>query len=199
MMHRIFCVWLATAALSLAVACGCSHSRRATNPCSCSTDCGTTVAATCSVAEPPAIATTVVPAETGATQATLPKAVEIDSFPIATIIPVASIKETVRRRSYMDLTANSCFDHAEDYTWLAGELRFEPARQSWKLRYASAEEGDRYGGTVTIVGIEAITDAKSGNIVRVEGRLDDSNRTESQPVFRVTSMKTVEPPPWEKP
>lgn len=199
MKHRIIRVWLPTAALTLAVACGCSHSRRMTKQCACGTECCTTVAATGCMAEPPAIAQQVVPSDPGANQATLPKPVEIESYPAATIIPVVSIKETVRRRSYMDLTASSCFDHAEDYTWLAGELRFEPARQTWKLRYASAEDGDRFGGTVTIAGIEAITDAKSGNFVRVEGRLDDSNTTESQPVFRVTAMKTVEPPPWEKP
>src|SRR5947209_7470472 len=50
-----------------------------------------------------------------------------------------------RRRSYVDLTAKPWFGHAPDYSWLSGEVTFS-AGSGWKLRFASVDESNPYGG-----------------------------------------------------
>jgi hypothetical protein len=66
---------------------------------------------------------------------------------------------------------NAGFAHAADYGWLTGELEHIQAKNVWRLRYAPADQEDRYGGAVQLVGDSLPPGCKSGQVVRVEGQI----------------------------
>lgn len=81
--------------------------------------------------------------------------------------------------------------HSPDYRELVGELQFSGIRNVWRLRYASAEDNDRYGGSVTLVDLASNASLTSGVIVRVEGSLLDPNSLDPSPLFCVKTMRVV--------
>ncbi len=83
------------------------------------------------------------------------------------------------------------YNHAPDYQWLTGELRYSPARAVWCLHYAGPDEDDRHGGTVTLVAATPLTDLRSGLVVRVEGELLDSQSQEPSPPYQVRSVRSL--------
>lgn len=103
-------------------------------------------------------------------------------------------KEKVMRRNFADITAKSCYDHASDYCWLKGELQFVHSRNVWKLRYASVDEEDRYGGSVTLAETGSMGKFTNGQTVRVEGQLIDVDSREVGPTYRVRSIETLANP-----
>jgi hypothetical protein len=92
------------------------------------------------------------------------------------------------RRSFADITAKPGYAHAPDYSWIAGELQYLHSRKVWRLRYASVDEEDRYGGGMTLIEAGPMTEFKEGQMVRVEGQLADVTSHESE--YRV---KHIEP------
>jgi hypothetical protein len=98
----------------------------------------------------------------------------------------------VKRRSFADITANPCFAHAADYSSLTGELRFLHTRGAWTLRYASVDEEDRFGGSVTLQEHGPMSEFKSGQFVRVDGRMVDDESREPSPIFRVRNIQVVD-------
>lgn len=192
-------IWLTALAVGFACISGCSHDRRLVCAASDCRQCAAAaVPSCCSTAAPAAAEPATVADEPAATEKEA-KPEAIVSHPVTLPPVVGSVKETVRRRSYIDLTASPHFDHADDYTMLVGELRFDPASNAWKIRYASAEEGDLYGGSVIVEGIEPVKDRNEVRLVRVQGALSDPNTTLRHPLYRVTSMRVMELPPWAKP
>lgn len=104
----------------------------------------------------------------------------------------STVKEKpVQRRSYADITANPSFSHSEDYGRLIGELQYVHVRNTWRLRYASVDEEDRYGGSVTLVEAGSMSKFSSGQIVRVEGQVIDTDSREPSPAYRVRSIQQV--------
>jgi len=101
--------------------------------------------------------------------------------------------DQTRRRSFADITANPCFSHSTDYSWLAGELHYAQVRNVWTLRYASCDEDDRYGGSVTLTDMSRGDHFRSGQMVRVEGHLVDPESREIRPAYRVRSINPVNP------
>jgi hypothetical protein len=99
--------------------------------------------------------------------------------------------QPVKRRSFADITAAPCFAHAGDYTWLSGELQYVYARNVWTVRFASVDEEDRYGGSVTLQPFGPMTEYKSGQYVRVEGQLVDAESHEPSPLYRVRSIQVI--------
>ncbi len=87
------------------------------------------------------------------------------------------------------------FGHAEDYSWLSGELQFIQARNVWRLRYAPFEQEGRYGGTVLLVGDGLPTNCQAGQIVRVEGQLVNPETDEARPPYWVRSFKVLKVAP----
>ena len=114
--------------------------------------------------------------------------------PAPAAITLTSAKEAVpARRIYADITASARFDHAPDYTWLVGELQYLHVRNAWRVRYASVDEEDRYGGSVTLVETGPMDKfQKSGQLVRVQGRLLNADSREPSPVFRVSAIRVQE-------
>jgi hypothetical protein len=98
------------------------------------------------------------------------------------------------RRPSTDVTAAPCFAHARDYGWLRGRVEFSRLSKGWRLRYASVDEEDRYGGSVTLVpGPNTLGALKDGQYVRVTGHLADDAAGLS-PEYEVESLTPVKQP-----
>jgi hypothetical protein len=101
--------------------------------------------------------------------------------------------DSVRRRSFADITAHPCFSRAPDYSWLQGELHYAHVRNVWTLRYASCDEEDRYGGSVTLTDLGRTDNLRSGQMVRVEGQVVDPDSRDIRPAYRVRSIQPIMP------
>lgn len=107
-------------------------------------------------------------------------------------------KEDVKRRSYTDVTADPGFAHADNYGWLKGRLEIlhmhgEPV---YRLRYASVDEEDKYGGGVNLVDMSRNANFSSGQMVRVEGEVlePDAREVGSQSFrYKVRNIEAVNP------
>jgi hypothetical protein len=106
-------------------------------------------------------------------------------FPFAEAGPV--------RRSYTDVTAAPCFSHAKDYGWLCGRVEYSRLSKGWRLRYASVDEPDRFGGSVTLVPDPKLDALKDGQYVRVTGRPAD-RPPDLSPEYEVESLTPVKHP-----
>jgi hypothetical protein len=95
-----------------------------------------------------------------------------------------------QRRSFVDITASGSFGHAEDYTWLRGEVEYSKLANGWRLRYASVDESDTYGGSVTLTG--AVGKLTDGQHVYVRGQLHDPESRKPSPAYRVDSIEVVD-------
>lgn len=99
----------------------------------------------------------------------------------------------VARRTFTDITAHPKFAHDPNYHWLVGKLDYSKIQQAWTLRFASVEEDDRYGGSVTLMEPGEMKEFRSGQLVRVEGRMENPDDFHARPPFRVQSIRAVEP------
>jgi hypothetical protein len=97
------------------------------------------------------------------------------------------------RRSYTDVTAAPCFAHAKDYGWLCGRVEYSRLSKGWRLRYASVDKPDRFGGSVTLAPDSKLDALKEGQYVRVNGRLADGAAGLSPP-YEVESLTPVAHP-----
>ena len=102
--------------------------------------------------------------------------------------------DPAKRRSFADITAKPCYVHDAEYRWLSGELQFVHVRNAWRLRYASVDEEDRYGGSVTLTEMGSMDSFSNGQFVRVEGCMVNPESKEPCPAFRVTSIQPLAQP-----
>ncbi len=113
-----------------------------------------------------------------------------ETLPASYAIPVTGAKEDFpRRRSYADITAKPCFSHAPDYSWVQGELQYLHTRHAWRIRYASVDEDDNYGGGMTLIEAGPMDYYKDGQLVRIEGRPDNPDSKDAS--FRVSSIHVL--------
>jgi hypothetical protein len=130
--------------------------------------------------EPPTESTSAKPAEAHDSGV-----LRVDENPTITLKHV----EKVPRRSFADITAKPGYAHAPDYSWVAGELQFLHARKVWRVRYASVEEEDRYGGGMTLIDAGPMTEFQDGQMVRVEGQVADVTSHDSE--YRVHHIQPL--------
>jgi hypothetical protein len=97
------------------------------------------------------------------------------------------------RRTFTDITAHPKFAHDPNYRWLVGRLEYSKIRQTWTLRFASVEEEDRYGGSVTLDNPGRMAAFQTGQLVRVEGQLVDPEDSRPRPSFHAYSIRPVDP------
>jgi hypothetical protein len=100
-------------------------------------------------------------------------------------------EEAPARKSFSDITAHSSFGHAEDYGWLSGEVEYSRISKGWRLRYASVDEEDRYGGSVTLGEHPLLHGLKDGQYVRVTGRLGDTGQKSIAPPYLIDSLQPL--------
>ena len=112
-----------------------------------------------------------------------------EAFPAAYAIPVTGAKEeSPRRRSYADITAKPCFSHSPDYSWVQGELIYLHSRNVWRIRYASVDEDDKYGGSLVLTDCGSMTNFLSGQMVKVEGHPADADSQDAPATYKVTRI-----------
>ncbi len=86
-------------------------------------------------------------------------------------------------------TVTRGYRHTEDYSTLVGELHFNARHNTWRLRFAGVDVEDRYGGSVTLDGVGRMMNGfKTGQTVRVQGALIDSESREISPAYRVRDI-----------
>jgi hypothetical protein len=105
---------------------------------------------------------------------------------------LAESTESFPRRSSPDHMATPDSGHAEDYSWLVGKLQYSRFNKSWRLRFASVDEEDRYGGSVTIVDDLRLAGLKDGQTVRVEGHLTNPEARTIAPPYEVNSIQALD-------
>lgn len=81
--------------------------------------------------------------------------------------------------------------YAADHRWLVGPLSQDPVKGCWRLRYAAADAGDRYGGELELLRVGAESGLRVGQVVRVEGRLVDPAPHEIKPAYEVRSLESL--------
>jgi hypothetical protein len=113
----------------------------------------------------------------------------IEQARLSNVIPEPA--EKVHRRTYADISADPCFAHAPDYSSVTGELYHAKRSDVWTVRYASTDEDDKYGGSVTLAEMGAMEGFESGQMVQVEGRMADPDSKEPCPKFQVQSIHPV--------
>lgn len=139
------------------------------------------------VAKPSVVET---PAATPTPESTASNSVDPGALPGMTTLGHEGL---LPRRTFTDLTANPRFAHDPNYNWLVGTLDYSKLQDAWVLRYASVEEDDRYGGSVTLVNPAGIEKFKSGQLVRVEGSLKNADSQALRPPYLVQSIQAVNP------
>jgi hypothetical protein len=100
---------------------------------------------------------------------------------------------TTTRRSYVDLSAAPCFSHAPDYSWLVGQVEHSRAAREWRLRYASVDEADRFGGRVVLIENQHVGYLADGQYVQVRGHLVNTDRSEDAR-YRIESFEVIHDP-----
>jgi len=101
-------------------------------------------------------------------------------------------EEAPQRKSFTDISAHSSFGHAPDYSWLSGEVQYSRISKGWRLRYASVDEDDPYGGSVTLVEQPLPRGLKDGQFVRVQGHLDSPGAKGISPPYQIDSVQPIE-------
>jgi hypothetical protein len=107
------------------------------------------------------------------------------------LAPEFAGQATASRKGYVDLTVQPWFGHADDHSWLNGQALYSRAQDTWRLHYASVDDADPYGGTVTLVGEERLKGLKDGAYVKVHGSLVEPDRHEAGSPYRVDSFEVV--------
>jgi hypothetical protein len=100
---------------------------------------------------------------------------------------------TPGRKCFIDSTAAPCFSHAADYSWIVGQVEYSRIAKDWRLRYASVDETDKFGGRVCLIENHHLTLLHDGQYVRVEGHVVNPDNAGTGPVFyRIESFQGVQ-------
>ncbi len=95
-------------------------------------------------------------------------------------------------RAQMDLTGSTCLGRGPDYAWLSGQVEYSRlGGGTWRLRYASVDEEDRYGGSVTLVENAGLDRLRDGQRVIVQGHLSNPDDTRPAPAYRVDWFRVL--------
>lgn len=82
--------------------------------------------------------------------------------------------------------------HAADYSWLIGRLEYSKSKQTWRIRYASYEVEDTFGGSVTLVGADDTLERYAdGDLVKINGQLIDPELKTSAPPYRIIDVRKL--------
>jgi hypothetical protein len=84
------------------------------------------------------------------------------------------------------------YGHADDYTWLAGEVQVSRGK-GHRLRYAGFEESDQYGGSVTLMDDPKLEGLQDGQFIKVRGRIVNPEGKAIAPPFRVDALEVQKP------
>jgi hypothetical protein len=99
------------------------------------------------------------------------------------------------RKAYVDLSAAPCFAHSKDYQWIVGQVEYSNIAREWRLRYASVDEVDRFGGRVSLIENQHVSYLRDGMYIQVRGHLVNPNHTGNGPAhYRIEWFEAVKDP-----
>jgi hypothetical protein len=79
--------------------------------------------------------------------------------------------------------------HAEDYTWIMGQLEYLHGKKTWRIRYVSFDKEDKFGGCFTLVGCEEkMSRFMHGDSVKIEGFVVDVESKSIATEYKVTDI-----------
>jgi hypothetical protein len=93
-------------------------------------------------------------------------------------------------RSFTDSASH--FAHAADYTWLAGQIEKTRLGHGWRLRYATVDEDDPHGGSVSLSDEVHLPGLQDGQYIRARGYLVDPEARGTAPAYHVESVEVLE-------
>jgi hypothetical protein len=106
------------------------------------------------------------------------------------LAPVAPAPAAAMTVSTAGVLPSGSFNHAQDYTWLCGEVQ-----QSYKgirLRFAPVDVADPYGGSVTLVPDAQVNTLKDGQLVRIRGQLVHPEHLGCAPPYKVAAIESLD-------
>jgi hypothetical protein len=110
-------------------------------------------------------------------------------------VPFPRSETEPRRRAYLDLTAAACFAHDPGYAWVIGQVEYSVVARQWRLRYASVDEVDRFGGHVTLIDDQHVRGLTDGMYVHVRGHIVNPESSGMDPTYyRIESLQQVTNP-----
>jgi hypothetical protein len=113
---------------------------------------------------------------------------EPTSYPYASKPSFPRGEGLLSRKSYVDITALPSFSHAEDYSWLHGQVEYSRLCHGWRLRYASVDDDDVHGGSVTLASDNTLY-LKDGDEVLVHGRMSEPDANHPTLTYQLDSLE----------
>jgi hypothetical protein len=101
---------------------------------------------------------------------------------------------TPARKSFVDISAAPCFGHAQDYSWITGQVEHSLIAKEWRLRYASVDEPDRFGGRVILIENQHVNYLTDGAYVHVQGHVLTTDGDGGPAYYRIESFENVQDP-----
>ncbi len=107
--------------------------------------------------------------------------------------PADPREEAAPCKPVVGITASSSLGHAADYSWLSGQVEYSRLSHGWRLRYASVDEDDLHGGSVTLTENPRLDELKDGQHIRVTGHLQNPADRATAPAYSVDSFEVRAP------
>lgn len=127
----------------------------------------------------------------------LPRSQSIpETKPSNELVPVPTGSTMSKRREEIVTVSGTHMAHAEDYSWLIGEIHFVHVQGgAWVLRYLPLDESDNFGGSVVLVRDARMSKFQEGDLVRVSGEVlrDRSTKYLGGPLYRIHDVKLIAP------
>jgi hypothetical protein len=105
--------------------------------------------------------------------------------------PAPAVETPIKRKSFVDITADSRFGHSNDYSTLCGQLQYHRSSKAWRLRYASVDEDDPYGGSVTLAEDPRLERCQDGQFVRICGQLSTPTGRAIAPLYQIRTIEEL--------
>ena len=86
--------------------------------------------------------------------------------------------------------ATPCYGHAQNYSWVRGQVSICRRTKTWRLRYLPVDQIDAYGGSVTLMGTwNQLATLKDEQWLTVRGHLCKPGREEIAPVYCIEAIE----------
>jgi hypothetical protein len=98
------------------------------------------------------------------------------------------------KKEYLDKVG-----HADDYSWLTGELFYihiHVDQGLWVVRYAPVDREDRYGGSVVLAPVTSMAGFREGDLVTIHGEILNQGRASRYlggPLYRGLAVELKQP------
>jgi len=114
----------------------------------------------------------------------------IEKAPIAPVVTLPKIEPARKSDTVTVKSVHIQFGHSANFDTVTGQV--SSFRKTWRLRYASIEQEDRYGGTIVLEGGADLNQLKDGQHVRIRGTLVAPTERNAQATYRVQAIEILD-------